>query len=165
MSGDQPISPIPARDFTRMDQASSYRAVVGLSTSYSGMLVSAEETGRMLRRVYGPDRIPGTESRRRSQMGEAKTCGMTGCTQPARSCGWCFDHCNVIHRHGSCSVEGCERPHVGHGLCGAHLERRRRWGDPLGTPPPKPPKPVPPTAEMKAEMTQALARAHKEVGE
>jgi len=30
-----------------------------------------------------------------------------------------------------CSIEGCERPHAGHGLCQAHLYKKKKFGDPL----------------------------------
>lgn len=36
-----------------------------------------------------------------------------------------------ISRDGSCSVEGCDRPIVGIGLCGAHEQRMRKYGDVL----------------------------------
>ena len=32
----------------------------------------------------------------------------------------------------TCSIEGCERPHKGHGYCRPHLERWKRNGDPGG---------------------------------
>jgi hypothetical protein len=34
---------------------------------------------------------------------------------------------------GTCSVEGCNRPHYGNGLCSPHWQRNRRYGDPLGS--------------------------------
>ena len=34
---------------------------------------------------------------------------------------------------GPCSIEGCGKPHKGHGLCEMHLWRYRKWGDPFWT--------------------------------
>lgn len=31
----------------------------------------------------------------------------------------------------TCSVEGCEKPHLARGWCGMHWARWRKWGDPL----------------------------------
>lgn len=32
----------------------------------------------------------------------------------------------------TCTIEGCERPHMGRGYCGPHLYRFQKFGDPLG---------------------------------
>lgn len=40
-----------------------------------------------------------------------------------------------------CVVEGCDRPHEGKGYCMNHRRRLRLYGDPLGSPAAKPPKP------------------------
>lgn len=167
MSGAQPISPIPARDFTAAPIVARPDPLALAATEY-GMLATAEETDRMLRRVYGPDRIPGTESRRHSQMGETKTCGMTGCDLPARSCGWCYDHCNAIHRHErpACAVEGCERTHYALGLCQAHYGRQRRTNDQsaaLAAWSPRAAPTIPTAVEIKAEMFDALSAAREEI--
>ncbi len=38
-------------------------------------------------------------------------------------------------RQRRCEIEGCTRPHLARGLCGAHWARRKRHGDPLGQAP------------------------------
>jgi hypothetical protein len=130
--------------------------LVAMATSYA-MIATPEETEAMLRRAYGPDRIPGTEVRRRSQrlgMAWATPCAMQGCDKPALSCGWCREHCWVNHRH--CSVEGCDKLVKARGLCGAHYERLRRHGN-------LPPKsPLPTKAAVRAECREALDRATEE---
>jgi hypothetical protein len=40
---------------------------------------------------------------------------------------------------GTCTVDGCERPHKAHGWCKAHYFRWRDHGDPLGGRPPRSP--------------------------
>lgn len=32
---------------------------------------------------------------------------------------------------GQCTLEGCDKPHYGHGMCGMHYMRTVRYGDPL----------------------------------
>jgi hypothetical protein len=36
-----------------------------------------------------------------------------------------------LPRYESCTVDGCDQPHSGKGFCAAHLDKYRRWGDPL----------------------------------
>ncbi|WP_166389598.1 hypothetical protein [Nocardioides ochotonae] len=62
-----------------------------------------------------------------------------------------------------CTVEGCSKRRKARGWCGAHYMRWMRWGNPVGTAPPKPPRVAPSHAEVLAEMREALARA-EEVG-
>lgn len=119
------------------------------------MIVSEEETAAMLRRVYG-HRMPGT--RLRDLSNEGKLCSIVGCTEMARSCGWCFTHCSVNHRHprptGSvCTIEDCTRPPHLRGWCRSHYEKWRRHGDPAWT---APPTVIPSPMEIAAEMTEAL---------
>lgn len=40
--------------------------------------------------------------------------------------------CHVkIHRSKKCSLEFCQKKHKGHGYCEMHLERFKKYGDPL----------------------------------
>lgn len=161
MRGDQPICPIPARDFNRTPEGSGLDPLLVAATTY-GRLATQEQIDRVMLAAYGPDRLPGTESRHRLQMGEAKTCGMTGCDQPARSCGWCYTHCEATHRHRSCSVEGCDRPRHTRGWCGAHYMKWYRYGDPLAYAP-KPERVAPTPEETVVEMREALDRLREHI--
>jgi hypothetical protein len=38
----------------------------------------------------------------------------------------------------SCTIEDCGNRAFGHGFCNKHYKRWRKYGDPLGTPPPRP---------------------------
>ena len=159
MSGDQPVSPIPAR-FNRSGKANPLDSLVVAATTY-GMMASPEQTEAMLRRVYGPGRMPGTESRRRSQMSETPECAMPECQDKPRSCGWCFRHCGAVHRHGSCLLDGCSKKHYAYGLCRPHYGRHRRTGETgeqLAAWAPETPRLIPSAAEIEAEMRTALTR-------
>ena len=37
----------------------------------------------------------------------------------------------MLNRSRICSIEGCQRPHVGYSFCGKHLKKWNRYGDPL----------------------------------
>ena len=52
-------------------------------------------------------------------------------------------------RRTHCDVDGCEKPHHCKGFCDRHYWRFRRYGDPLATPKPKPPKPPKPLCEVQ----------------
>jgi hypothetical protein len=152
----------------RPGQTNRPEPLVAFLTTYSRMTVTAEETDAMLRRAYGTDRIPGTESRRRSQMGkDTRTCGMPECTETARSCGWCYQHCNAIHRHGLCELPGCDMPYYGLGLCRPHYARHRRTGEEGADLAAWRTRsaPVQSHGEVRAEMGRALALLTKEVTE
>jgi hypothetical protein len=57
-------------DFYREDKpATNEDVVVRAATDYSRMAVSVEEHEQMMLRIYGPDRLPGTAARARSQEG------------------------------------------------------------------------------------------------
>lgn len=47
--------------------------------------------------------------------------------------GGTVDSARAYRREASCSLDGCDRPHKGHGFCEGHLRRLRRYGDPLGS--------------------------------
>ena len=132
MNGDRAINPIPACDFNRTAELSCSDALVVAATEY-GMLATPEQIDRMMLAAYGPDRIPGTESRRRSQEGRPQE------GRPTRTC----------------SIPGCGKKHMSRGWCGMHYMRWYSHGDPLWT---RPPKPIPTPGEIQAEMREALAR-------
>lgn len=67
MSEHQPSS----MRFNREDEPATSDPLVSFLTSYARF--SVEEHEKVLRSIYGDDRMPGTESRRRSQMGLRKT--------------------------------------------------------------------------------------------
>ena len=118
---------------------------------------------RPLVEIVGYEERVTYEGRAPATAGPPRACLMSDCDQTARSCGWCYAHCNVLHRHvpaQQCSVEGCSRRHKGRGWCHTHYMRWRRNGDPL-----RPAKPLPSTAEVRAEMREALARVSGEVAE
>lgn len=66
---DRAKDPAPAGDFNRKHNDATSADLVAFLTTYSRMTVTPEEHEKVLLRIYGPDRLPGTDSRRRSQMG------------------------------------------------------------------------------------------------
>lgn len=71
-------------------------------------------------------------------------CTVQGCDKPLkRGCTqYCAMHYERVRVHGNpgsaeersrgtCSIEGCERLHYGHGYCLAHYKRWKKYGDPL----------------------------------
>lgn len=81
---DRATDPATAGDFYRDRKPATSDPLVEFLTTYSRMIVSAEEIERQLLAAYGPDRLPGTESRRRSNMGLSprepvlRTCAQCG---------------------------------------------------------------------------------------
>lgn len=123
-----------ASDFNRSTHANPLDRIVQAATTYSRM-ATPEESDAMLRRVYGDDRMPGSEARRRSQTGRA----------------W-----------RACTVTGCGRKHYALGLCRSHYSRQRRTGEPfelLVSFEPRGARTIPSDAEVKAEMRAALRKA------
>lgn len=60
----------------------------------------------------------------------------------------------------TCSVDGCDRPVNARGFCKRHYYRWSRYGDPLGTPPPRDPKPRRPLIPCTVEDCERDQYAH-----
>lgn len=68
-------------------------------------------------------------------------CSVPGCTDAAKSRGWCNRHYCRWRYYGDpegsrqvtegCSVDGCASPHLAHGMCRKHYERWKKHGDPV----------------------------------
>lgn len=82
---------VRASDSTRQPQQIARDDLVTLLTTYSRMTATPEETDAMLLRVYGPDRIPATASRARSQ--EGRDCETCGRRLPSQRVRWCSRRC------------------------------------------------------------------------
>lgn len=62
---------------------------------------------------------------------------------------------------GTCSIDGCGKPHYARGWCQAHLIRNRRYGDPLaGGPMRQPPRECDVEGCDRRMMAKGLCRAH-----
>jgi hypothetical protein len=61
-----------------------------------------------------------------------KPCGVNGCTAAAVyvTQGLCRKHYRIRLKRPPCTIEGCDHPQVGKGLCNMHYLRVRRYGDP-----------------------------------
>lgn len=81
---DRAKDPATAGNFYRNTNDATSDPLVSFLTTYSRMIVTAEEVERQLLAAYGPDRLPGTESRRRGNLGlspsdlEPRTCAQCG---------------------------------------------------------------------------------------
>lgn len=82
-----------------------------------------------------------------------RTCSIDGCdTTKIAARGWCKKHYRRWQNHGdpnwqppqtptTCTIDGCEKPHLARGWCSAHWERWNRHGDPLAGGPSRQPMP------------------------
>lgn len=91
---DRAKDPAPAGDFYRNANDATSDPLVEFLTSYSGF--SVEEHEKVLLRIYGPDRLPGTESRRRSNMGESTSKADRACVQCGEPLTWRFRFCSQV---------------------------------------------------------------------
>ncbi len=89
---DRATDPAPAGDFYRTPNDATSDPLVEFLTNYSGF--SVEEHEQVLLRIYGPDRLPGTESRRRSNMGETASKHERACAQCGEPLPWRFRFCS-----------------------------------------------------------------------
>ncbi|MCZ7568835.1 MAG: hypothetical protein M5U01_09640 [Ardenticatenaceae bacterium] len=119
--------------------------------------------------------------------GEPVICKAHGCTNPARTAGYCGTHYHRVWKHGDptivqrrgrkkirdgavCSVDGCDQPVEARGLCSKHYARWRRWGDPeyvhaIGRPRTAPPTAPLPSRQRHASCTvDGCDRPHKARG-
>jgi hypothetical protein len=83
---DRATDPAPAGDFHRTTNDATSDPLVEFLTNHSGF--SVEEHEKVLLRIYGPDRLPGTESRRRSNMGETASKHERACAQCGEPLMW-----------------------------------------------------------------------------
>lgn len=83
---DRAKDPAPAGDFHRKANDATPDPLVEFLTSYSGF--SVEDHEELLLRIYGPDRLPGTESRRRSNMGQTASKSERACAQCGEPLTW-----------------------------------------------------------------------------
>ena len=69
-----------------------------------------------------------------------KHCSINGCSNKARSRGWCDKHYTRFRRYGDpecvyiktlCKIPRCNNKHVAKGLCHKHYQRFKKYGDPL----------------------------------
>lgn len=89
----------PSQATSPLAQPATSDPLVEYLTTYSRMIVSAEEIERQLLAAYGPNRMPGTESRRRSHMG-------LGPREPAfRTCAQCGEPLKSKWRPRFCSQD------------------------------------------------------------
>lgn len=90
MSGDRAPHPTPDSDFDAEPILPDCNAVVAFAATSFGMMATPEEHEKVMLRIYGPDRLPGTETRRMSQ--EGLRCSAKGCERVPYRAGLCRDH-------------------------------------------------------------------------
>lgn len=95
---------------------------------------------------------------------------------PVVARGWCDMHYNRWKRHGdpnmvgrsgqklkhgpTCAADGCQKPNqIGKPYCGAHAARFAKYGDPLGSAPPRPLDPDPSYFAMHQRIVKDRGKA------
>ena len=62
-----------------------------------------------------------------------RTCSIDGCNEPHYGHGWCRRHWSERRVLPECAVPPCDKPATKRGWCGAHYRRWRLFGDPMAS--------------------------------